>query len=104
MDKKIAAAFALIAKTTDRENLLEIAAKADNHGIAIVAEEARAKFDALVAEDSSDPIVPTWDNMIQRSGRVRARFNCREDAGWNPGGEEARSSPWPAAVSGRCAN
>ena len=25
------------------------------------------KFDALVAEDASDPIVPAWDNMIQTS-------------------------------------
>jgi hypothetical protein len=69
MDKKISAAFAAIAKTTDRKNLLEIAANADKRGVAIVAEEARARFDALVAEDASDPIVPAWDNMIQTSER-----------------------------------
>jgi hypothetical protein len=67
MEKKIAAAFALIAKTTDRKKLLDIAANADTQGFAIVAAEARTRFDALVAEDASDPIVPAWDNMIQTS-------------------------------------
>ena len=69
MEKKIAAAFALIAKTTDRKQLLDIAANADKQGVTIVAQEARTKFNALVAEDASDPIVPAWHHMIEASER-----------------------------------
>jgi hypothetical protein len=67
MEKKIAAAFALIATTNDRKKLLDIAANADKLGITSVADAARAKFDKLVADDASDPIVPAWDSMIQTS-------------------------------------
>ena len=70
MNKKIEAAFALIARTTDRRKLLDIAANADRLGVANVAEGARAKFDKLVAEDASDPIVPAWDDMIESSERA----------------------------------
>ncbi len=70
MNKKIADAFALIARTTDRRKLLDIAANADRQGVASVADEARAKFDKLVAEDASDPIVPAWDDMIETSERA----------------------------------
>ena len=70
MEKKIAAAFALIAKTTDRKKLLDIAANAEKQGVATVAGEARAKFKALVAEDACDLIVPAWNNMIQTSEKV----------------------------------
>ena len=70
MEKKIAAAFALIAKTTDRKQLLDIAANADKQGVTIVAQGlARTKFNALVAEDASDPIVPAWHHMIEASER-----------------------------------
>jgi hypothetical protein len=69
VENKIAAAFALIAKTTDRKQLLDIAANADKQGVTIVAEGARTKFNALVAEDASDPIVPAWNHMIAASER-----------------------------------
>ncbi len=70
MNKKIADAFALIARTTDRRKLLDIAANADKQGVASVADGARAKFDELVAADAGDPIVPAWDDMIETSERA----------------------------------
>jgi hypothetical protein len=70
MDKKIAAGLALIAKTNHRKKLLAIAENADKQGVAIVAEQARLRFDALVAEDASDPIVPAWESMIQTSEKT----------------------------------
>jgi hypothetical protein len=67
MEKKIADAFALIAKTTNRKDLLAIATNAEAQGFESVVSEARTKFDLLVAEDAGDPIVPAWDSMIKTS-------------------------------------
>ena len=70
MNTKIAAAFALIARTTDRRKLLDIASNADKQGVASVADGARAKFDELVAEDAGDPIAPAWDDMLAAGERA----------------------------------
>ena len=62
-------------------------------------------------DDETQPVRPDRHREFRRSpghahhgrsGRVRAQLDHREDTGRNPGSEEARRPPRPAAISGSC--